>query len=402
MSIPRNDQHSTDDNESSGLAGIRREAEMLRASQQQDLARFRTALSAEIAEIRAELAAVLSAEPEAPASIAGERDARVANAASVPSRRSLLKWGGLGAAASLAAAGGMTLTSPTAHAADGANLTLGSSGNQAEHTTEITYDGGEANPVVFRVTAGASNSTTLSASAGGGTTATTSGVAGSGGTNGKGVRGTANGRTAFGVWGASASGYGVVGESDTGIDLAATGAGRLLQAQSGSAGAPASGAHTAGEQMRDAFGNLYLCVTSGSPGVWRKVIGVPVGYRNGTISFLATPIRVYDSRPSDNPLVGNAARNVQVTGVNIGGVQVPPGATGCIGNLTVVRPTTSGYLVIYPQGSHTPSSSTVNFVAFQTIPNSFWVGLSGSGQVTVHALQSGNCQFIVDIAGYIS
>jgi hypothetical protein len=30
------------------------------------------------------------------------------------------------------------------------------------------------------------------------------------------------------------------------------------------------------------------------------------------------------------------------------------------------------------------------------------VGLSGSGQVTVHAFQSGNCQFIVDIAGFIS
>lgn len=390
MSIPRNDQQSTND-DSGDLAGIRREAEMLRANQQHDVERFRAALSAEIAEIQAELAAVLPAEPATPDRTATEPPP------SARSRRTLLGWGALGAAASLAAAGGMALTSPAAHAADGDPLLLDQS-NSASSSTALDFDGA----LVFRVTAGGTDNTTIFGTTGGGTTATTSGVAGSGGTDGKGVRGTANGRTAFGVWGASASGYGVVGESDTGIDLAAAGAGRLLQAPSGSAGEPASGAHSAGEQMRDAFGNLYLCVTSGSPGVWRKVIGVPVGYRNGTISFLATPIRVYDSRLSNNPLVGNGQRNVQVTGINIGGVQVPIGATGCIGNLTVVRPTTSGYLVIYPQGGRTPSSSAVNFVALQTIPNSFWVGLSGSGQVTVHAFQSGNCQFIVDIAGFIS
>ena len=36
------------------------------------------------------------------------------------SRRTLLKWGGVGAAAALAATGGTALRMPTAHAADGA------------------------------------------------------------------------------------------------------------------------------------------------------------------------------------------------------------------------------------------------------------------------------------------
>ena len=369
---------------------------MLRARQQRDFARFQVELSAEIAAARAALAEVIPAETGL------SDDAAATPAIQQTGRRTLLKWGGMGAAATLAAAGGVTLAPLTAHASDGAHLTLGSSGNQAEHTTAIAYDGGEANPVVVRVTTTASNSTALTANAGAASASAPSGVSGSGGTNGRGVRGSATGTRAFGIWGTSGNGFGVVGESSTGIDLAAAGTGRLLQASSGSVGAPSSGSYAMGAQIRDAVGNLYICVASGSPGVWQKVVGRPVGYRSGSISFLPTPIRVYDSRPGNHPLVGNGVRNVQVTGVNIGGVQVPAGASGCVGNLTVVRPTTGGYLVIYPQGSPTPSSSTVNYVAYQTIPNSFWVGLSGGGQVTVHAFQSGSCQFIVDITGYIS
>lgn len=405
MSTPRNDSQpsepDTNARDGHNLADIQRDAETLRARQQRDFDRYREKLSAEVAELQATLGAIIADESAAPAEPAELAESAHAADAHTASRRTLLKWGGLGAAATLAAAGGASLAVPTARAADGGNVILGAS-NQGEHTTEIAYDGAETNPVVFRATVGSTNSTAISATVGSGTTDTTSGVSGSAGTNGKGVRGTANGSTAFGVWGVSASGYGIVGESGSGIDLAATGTGRLLQASSGSTGAPASGSYSVGEQIRDAVGNLYICVTSGSPGVWLKVVGQPVGYRGGTITFLPTPIRVYDSRPSNNPLVGNGVRDVQVTGVTIGGVQVPAGASGCIGNLTVVRPTTGGYLVIYPQGSRTPGSSTVNYVAYQTIPNSFWVGLSGSGQVTVHAFQSGNCQFIVDIAGYIA
>ena len=353
MSTPRNDSQptesdstepdtepGTDARDGSNLADVQRDAETLRARQQQDFARYREKLSAEVAELQAALSAI-TADESAPsadfAHLAAPVTAPVEPAPApdprTTSRRTLLKWGGLGAAAAtFAAAGGATLSAPTARAADGGNVILGAS-NQGEHTTEIAYDGAETNPVVFRATVGSSNSTAISATVGSGTTDTTSGVAGSGGTNGKGVRGTANGATAFGVWGVSDSGFGVVGESGTGIDLAATGTGRLLQASSGSAGAPSSGSYSAGEQIRDAVGALYICVTSGSPGVWMKVVGQPVGYRGGTITFLPTPIRVYDSRPSNNPLVGNGVRNVQVT---------------------------------------------------------------------VHAFQSGACQFIVDITGYIS
>ncbi|HEU5348338.1 MAG TPA: hypothetical protein VFU63_06970, partial [Ktedonobacterales bacterium] len=165
---------------------------------------------------------------------------------------------------------------------------------------------------------------------------------------------------------------------------------------------PKSGTYLAGEQMRDVYGNLFICVTGGSPGVWRKAVARNVGYKNGTIRFLPTPIRVYDSRKTGGPLVGNAKRDIQVAGVIIGGVQVPTGSVGCIGNLTVTSPSAGGYLVIYPQGSPTPTTSTVNFLTHQTVANSFAVGLSTGGQVTVHSFTSGQCHFIVDITGYIA
>ena len=406
-----------DDNE---VLALQHELEALRAAHQQELERLRAETFAQFAILYAALdeARVALASAQTPGAISDEvhthSETRGVTEAPTPdaqqepgatadnhgaSRRTLLKWGGLGAAATLAAAGGAAFTMPTAHANDGASVVLGQS-NTAEHTTTLTYNGSEASPVVFQATTSAADSTGVSASAGGGTSAY--GVYGTAGTNGNGVLGLANGTSSYGVYGTTDSGYAVVGISNTGIDMAALGAGRLWQKPASFTGAPTSGTYNTGEQIRDSAGNLYICITGGTPGIWKQVMTLGSGFNGGMIGFLSTPIRVYDSRPSNNPLVGNAARNVTVTGVNIGGVQVPKGSVGCIGNLTVYHPTTGGYLVIYPAGSPTPSSSTVNYVGGQTIPNSFAVGLSTGGQVTIHAFQSGSCHFIVDITGFVS
>jgi hypothetical protein len=407
----------------SKVVTFQRELDELRAAHQRELERLR-------AETFAQLATVYAALDEARAALASRQAAAsvsqnvfpVPHAASVEtpatsdaphdpygpqssaggagtSRRTLLKWGGLGAAATLAAAGASSLSMPTAHANDGGSVVLGQS-NAAEHGTTISYNGSETAPVAFRATSSATNSTAVAANAGGGTSAY--GVYGTAGTNGNGVAGVANGASSYGVFGTTDSGYGVVGTSNSGIDIAALGSGRLWQKTASFPGAPTSGTYATGEQMRDSAGNLFICITGGSPGIWKQVLTVSASFNGGMIGFLSTPIRVNDSRTSNNPLVGNGVRNVTVAGVNIGGVQVPKGSVGCIGNLTVARPTTGGYLVIYPAGSPTPSSSTVNYVTGQTIPNSFAVGLSAAGQVTVHAFQSGNCHFNVDITGFVS
>lgn len=408
------------------VAALQQELEMLRAAHQQELARLRAETFAQLAtlyaaldEARAALAAQQAPAGSAHATRPDTYGMAVAETAetmdttpeeqpaqqpagdgptSTTSRRRLLKWGGLGAAATLAAAGGAAFTTPTAHAAN-PPLLLGQS-NSAGATTTLNYGGAGSNPGAFHVETTASNSTAIAANTGGGTSAY--GVYGTAGTNGNGVLGLANGASSYGVFGTTDSGYGVVGTSSTGIDLAALGSGRLWQKTASFTGAPTSGTYFTGEQIRDATGNLFICIAGGSPGMWKQVLTLDTSFNGGMIGFLSTPIRVYDSRTSNDPLVGNGQRNVTVAGVNIGGVQVPKGSIGCIGNLTVYRPTTSGYLVIYPAGSRTPSSSTVNYVAGQTIPNSFAVGLSTGGQVTVHAFQRGSCHFIVDIAGFVS
>src|SRR5262249_40165323 len=107
-------------------------------------------LEAEVAAFRAATAALFSArlqavepavvetsEATAPSSMG---DAPTTVPSESTSRRSLLKWSGLGPPAAPPAAGGAPLAAPTAHARNGANLLLGMS-NTAESVTGITYDG---------------------------------------------------------------------------------------------------------------------------------------------------------------------------------------------------------------------------------------------------------------------
>jgi hypothetical protein len=236
----------------------------------------------------------------------------------------------------------------------------------------------------------------------GGNGQTAYGVYGRANGGGSGVYGSGNGANSAGVQAISDIGYGVTAVSGTSVDLAAIGTGRFLQVQSGFAGAPTTGGYAQGEQIRDDNGDLYICVAAGVPGVWKRVAALNTAYSGGAVALLSPPIRIYDSRIADGPLIGNASRNIQVTNVTQNGVQVPSGAVGCIGNLTVTGPTRAGYLVMYPQGIATPATSAVNFVAGQTIANGFVMGLSSSGQIAIQSVTSGNVQFIIDITGFVS
>ncbi len=100
--------------------------------------------------------------------------------------------------------------------------------------------------------------------------------------------------------GSTDAGFGVVAMSGTGIDFAALGTGRLLQNLSGFVGAPTIGSYVIGEQIRDNNGDLYICVVSGAPGTWHKVLTVSSG-NTGIISLLSAPIRLLDTRTGITP-----------------------------------------------------------------------------------------------------
>jgi hypothetical protein len=78
---------------------------------------------------------------------------------------------------------------------------------------------------------------------------------------------------------------------------------------------------------------------------------------------------------------------------------VPGAVTGAVAvNATVTQPDTAGYITIWPAGAAQPSTSSVNFVAGQTVSNSVLVGLGTAGEVSIHN-GGGPTELIIDATG---
>lgn len=183
--------------------------------------------------------------------------------------------------------------------------------------------------------------------------------------NGTGVAGTDTSTTAGGV--------GVQGISTKGYGLVAGGGRaplRLLPASTAGAPTSAAGPHLLGEVHVDSGGVIFQCVAAGTPGTWLRIAAGPVGYAQGALCLLSTPIRVFDSRLKDSPAApsraagpvkGRTSQTLQITGATVAGVSVPAGAVGVVGNLTVVSPTAAGYLTCYPAGVNRPGTPSIDF-----------------------------------------
>ncbi len=367
------------------LETLRAEMVSLRAAYQSEL----EALHAEVANLRTAInpAAAPSAIDLETATAALDVSESLSPASTTSTtRRNLLKWGGLGAAAALAATSGAVLTSQTAHASDGGSLLLGNN-NTAEHLTTLTYNGSETAPIGFSIeNSGSSFSTGMTIFAG---------------PNGTGLlASTLDGGT--GISGQSDTGVGVEGIGQFGIDFHANGSGRILQTTASFTGAPTSGTYSIGEQFRDHKGDLYICIASGTPGTWRKVAaGVP-GV-SGALNFLTNPIRLLDTRVSPGtPWNAGSTNALQVTGVVVGGISVPSGAIGVVGNVTVVSPSAGGDLRLYP-GASAPATSSINFATGWTIANGVTVGLDSSGKlnIKVDMPASTHTHVLFDASAYI-
>lgn len=311
------------------------------------------------------------------------------------SRRGLLKWGGLGAAAALAAGATGLSAAPVAHAADGDNMILGSSNSASAGTVLINSASTTPQGFVVARQSGIPSSVQNQKAS----------IMGIGGSDlSTGVVGVATG--AGGSYTAGVMGIALL----TGPDLFANGTGAILQKASNTVGPPTDNDIFVGQLIRDSNGDMWLCMNLGNnglgiPPLWKKLGSLTNGYKGGATGLLPTPIRLYDSRKTGGPFYGNTVRSIQVTPTAppfYTPTTVPLGAVGCIGNLTVVGPTAGGYLVIYPQGSPTPSTSTVNFGPGQTNANSFIVGLGSTGQVSIHSFTSGHCHVVLDITGFIN
>ncbi|MCU1455784.1 MAG: hypothetical protein JWN46_3930 [Acidimicrobiales bacterium] len=237
----------------------------------------------------------------------------------------------------------------------------------------------------------------------------------------------------FGVFGASTDGTGVFAESTKGAGMkaqsvsgmgfgCATGSGLALSAKSGTGGgaqvdAPAfhlrltnaatrnaptadTIAHQRGDLVETSAGDLWLCTTAGTPGTWRKVSGPATA---GAFHVLASPVRVYDSRPGTNPptgpktpLAANSARTLDVT---TNGSGVPADAIAAAVNLLLINTVAgNGNFTVWANGAARPQAN-----------NMVWGGSTARfSSPAISALSSGKCQvqsslktdLVLDIVGY--
>ena len=116
----------------------------------------------------------------------------------------------------------------------------------------------------------------------------------------------------------------------------------------------------------------------------------------------SAPIRLFDTRPGEAQGVvsvtkqtygGTSLLRVQVAGA----APVPTAGVAAVSlNVTVVDPAGPGYVTVYPCGSM-PSTSSLNFVRSQTVPNAVIAPLSASGEVCLYS--SVAAHLIADING---
>ncbi len=115
-----------------------------------------------------------------------------------------------------------------------------------------------------------------------------------------------------------------------------------------------------------------------------------------------SPTRVLDTRSGlgatgPSPAAPKGTVSLQVTGR--GGVP-STGVSSVILNVTVVDPTSSGFVTVYPSGGGRPVVSNLNFANGQTVPNLVVVPVGPDGKVQLFNGSSGRTHLLADVAGY--
>ena len=122
-----------------------------------------------------------------------------------------------------------------------------------------------------------------------------------------------------------------------------------------------------------------------------------------------TPARLVDTRiglgTGAAPIQPGGPLRVQVRGVALGAatdpeatVVVPDDASAVALNLTVVRPSASGYATVWPCGSERPQASNLNFVAGRNRANSVIAPIGADGTVCVYVEHASHV--LVDVSGW--
>jgi hypothetical protein len=115
----------------------------------------------------------------------------------------------------------------------------------------------------------------------------------------------------------------------------------------------------------------------------------------GTSFNVVTPCRLVDTR--GGAALTDGTRTFALTGR----CGIPITASALALNVTVLAPSTTGFLVFYPTGYARPGSSTINFRAAKTRANNAVVPLGDSGSINVDTSAGGSSvHVVIDVFGY--
>ena len=323
-----------------------------------------------------------------------------------PSRRSALRFAVAAAGGALAAP--FLFGTETAGAADGNPIAIGQTSfgttaadpNPAADTTLVTdakfivkdwgstFGGGVAGPTSFP--AGfASNGI----------------IQGWGRTGQEGITGYCTGSNGWGIYGISETGVGVVGDTTTGIDLALYGTGRMVQTPNFThTGAAPAYSPDAFELVRDNDGVIWASGNADTGGNWRRVNSfIPIN-----------PVRAWDSRNNSGNVPGGSTGPLEAgfpgptftLTLTAAPANIPTDAAAVACVFTIVGPTGTGNMTIWPTGASRPTTSSGNF-AGGSITNFFpIVGLGQTGankgkiSLDITIAPPASAQLVLDITGY--
>lgn len=121
---------------------------------------------------------------------------------------------------------------------------------------------------------------------------------------------------------------------------------------------------------------------------------------SGATSFhTLPPCRLADTR-SGSPLPANQRHTFPAAGL----CDIPADAVAVAANVTVIQPTASGHLRLYPTGAATPDTSVLNFRTGRTRANNALVALGVEGKIDVRCEllggASGSAHVVIDVTGY--
>jgi hypothetical protein len=122
--------------------------------------------------------------------------------------------------------------------------------------------------------------------------------------------------------------------------------------------------------------------------------------------YPVTPCRIVDTREAEGPAGGPALEGAATRSFPIAGMcGVPSTAKAAVLNVTVVGPTRSGHIRIWPYNTTMPNASTINFAANeQALANGAVVPLTTDPEFNVSVYlgtgTAGSSHLLIDVTGY--